>query len=65
VAPPQEIQTIKHKAWQANNFPISKALMSKVIEMLIERLERRTLEYSQGPYRNPWFLVAKKEKGAY
>jgi hypothetical protein len=33
--------------------------------MLIKRLERRTLKYSQRLYRNPWFLVAKKEKGAY
>jgi hypothetical protein len=65
VAPPQEIRTIKHEAWQADNFPILKTLMSKVIEMLKERLERGTLEYSQGLYRNLWFLVTKKEKGAY
>jgi hypothetical protein len=65
VAPPQEIRTVKHEAWQADNFPVPKALMSKVIEMLQDRLARGTLEYSQGPYRNPWFLVAKKEKGTY
>ena len=65
VAPPQEIRTIEHNAWQTPNFPIPKALITKVIEMLQERLKRGTLEHSQGPYRNPWFLVAKKEKEAY
>jgi RNase H-like domain found in reverse transcriptase/Integrase zinc binding domain len=65
VAPPQEIRTIDHKAWQTPNFPVPRALMGKVVDMLKERLERGTMEYSQGPYRNPWFLVAKKEKGEY
>jgi hypothetical protein len=23
------------------------------------------LEYSEGPYRNPWFLVSKKKPGEY
>jgi hypothetical protein len=33
--------------------------------MFKERLEHRILEYSYGVYYNPWFLVAKKEKGTY
>jgi hypothetical protein len=65
VAPPQEIRTVEHEAWQVPSFPVPKSLMAKVIEMLKERLNRGTMEYSQGPYRNPWFLVAKKEKGSY
>jgi hypothetical protein len=65
VAPPQEIRTIEHQAWQTSNFPVPKALMGQVTEMLKERLKRGTMEYSHGPYRNPWFLVAKKEKGKY
>jgi hypothetical protein len=33
--------------------------------MFKERLKHGILEYSQGVYYNPWFLVAKKEKGTY
>jgi hypothetical protein len=33
--------------------------------MLKDRLERRVLEKYKGAYRNPWFLVAKKEVGEY
>jgi hypothetical protein len=63
VAPPQEIHTIEHVPWQAPNFPISRALRKVICDMLKERFERGTLEYCQGPYRNPWFLVEKKPKG--
>jgi hypothetical protein len=63
VAPPQEIHTIEHVPWQAPNFPIPRALRKVICDMLRERLERGTLEYCQGPYRNPWFLVEKEPKG--
>jgi hypothetical protein len=33
--------------------------------MLKERLNREVLEYSKGPYKNPWFLVKKKKPGDY
>ena len=33
--------------------------------MFKDRLKRGTLEYGYGLYQNPWFLVAKKEKGEY
>jgi hypothetical protein len=33
--------------------------------MLKDRLERGVLEKYEGAYRNPWFLVAKKEVGEY
>jgi hypothetical protein len=33
--------------------------------MLKERLNRGVLEYSEGLYRNPWFLVKKKKPGDY
>jgi len=65
VAPPQEIRTVDHEAWQTPNFPVPRALMGKVVDMLKDRIKRGTMEYSHGPYRNPWFLVAKKEKGEY
>ena len=65
VAPPQKIRTVEHKAWQAPGFHVPKALEPKVIEILKERLNARTLEQCHGPYRNPWFLVKKSEKGKY
>ena len=34
VAPPQEIRTVKHDAWQVKNFPVPKALVRTVVEML-------------------------------
>jgi hypothetical protein len=33
--------------------------------MLKERLNKGVLEYSKGPYKNPWFLVKKKKPGDY
>ena len=64
VAPPQVIKTVKHKAWQVPGFPIPKALHPVVVGMLRERLKNGVLEYYNGPYRNPWFLV-KKKSGKY
>jgi RNase H-like domain found in reverse transcriptase/Integrase zinc binding domain/Reverse transcriptase (RNA-dependent DNA polymerase) len=65
VAPPQKIRTVAHTAWQSPGFPLPKALIPKVIKMLRDRIERGVLEYCDGPYRNPWFLVAKKVKGEF
>jgi hypothetical protein len=65
VTPPIEIKTIPHTAWQAPNFPCPKSLLPVAHKMLKERLERGVLERCFGPYRNPWFLVGKKEKNAY
>lgn len=60
VAPPQKIRTVPHSAWQAASFPVPKALVKTVVEMLRERLKQGLLERCNGPYRNPWFLVKKK-----
>ncbi len=65
VSPPIVISTIEHKAWQAANFLCLKALLPLVIKMLKERLDRGVLEYSDGLYRNLWFLVKKKKLGEY
>jgi len=54
-----------HKAWQAANFLILKALLPLVIKMFKERLDREVLEYLDGLYRNTWFLVKKKKPGEY
>jgi len=36
-----------------------------MIEMLKDRVEKGILELNYDLYRNPWFLVKKKEKGKY
>jgi hypothetical protein len=65
VTPPVLIKTLPHEAWQEKNFPCPKALIPTVTKMLLERLDRGVLEKCDGPYRNPWFLVAKKMAGTY
>jgi hypothetical protein len=60
VAPPQEIRTIPHEAWQSPGFAVPRHLATEINAMIDERLEAGTLEYCHGPYRNQWFAVKKK-----
>jgi hypothetical protein len=53
MALPQKIKTVPHEIWQIPNFPISRALKKKIIEMLNDRIKRDMLKRSEGPYRNP------------
>jgi hypothetical protein len=59
------INIIKYKAWQAANFPCLKLLLLLIVKILKERLDRGVLKYSEGLYRNPWFLVKKKKHREY
>ncbi len=36
-----------------------------MIEILKDRVKKGMLKPNYNPYRNPWFLVKKKEKGKY
>ena len=63
VIPPVVIDTVPHQAWRADQFPVPRKLREVVIEMLQDRINRGTLELCKSQYRNPWFLVAKKDKG--
>lgn len=65
VAPPQLIRTIEHKPWQHPGFRLHPSLRTTVEEMLRARLAAGTLEPCHGAYRNPYFLVAKKETKKY
>lgn len=38
VSPPQKIQTVEHKAWQALSFKIPRAVEGKIIKKVRERL---------------------------
>lgn len=65
VMPPVEIKTVPHTAWQTPSFAVPKALNETVSAMLRERMEAGLLEECHGPYRNPYFLVKKKEANKY
>ena len=56
-----QIRTVDHKAWYCAGFPISKALNQTVIEMLNDRIDKGMLKPCHGFYRNPWFLIKKKD----
>jgi hypothetical protein len=60
VTPPLKIDTVDHEPWQAASFPVPKALKQEINDMLRDRLRAGILEPCQGPYRNPWFIVEKK-----
>ena len=64
VAPPQVIHTVEHEPWQAPNMPIPKPLQEIALELVREKLRAGIFEHGDGPYRNPWFLV-KKKNGKY
>ena len=65
VSPPIKIKTVPHEAWQSAGISYPKSLCNQMMEMLKDRLEKGVLERCYGPYRNPWFLVAKKAPGQY
>ena len=59
------IRTVKHKTWQASNFPVLQTLLPKVVGILCEQKKFRLLEDCDGPYCNSWFLMKKKTAGKY
>lgn len=61
VAPPQKIRTVPHTAWQAASFPIPRAIRPKIAAKVQERIDAGVYERCEGPYRNPWFCVKKKD----
>lgn len=63
IAPPYEIRTIPHKAWQAKGIPIPAPLQGRVLDVLKTRLTNNVLEEGHGAYRNAWFVVEKKDGG--
>ena len=65
VEPPHAISTIPHAPWQAKNFKVPKALEGELVRIIKHRIDCGALERSFGPYRNPWFLVLKKQTGKY
>jgi hypothetical protein len=61
VCPPYKIRTVPHEAWQVKHFPVARAVEEECVDMINDRLDRGTLERCDSQYRNPWFLVRKKD----
>lgn len=62
VSPPVTIDTVPHKAWQVEQFPLPRKLRDTVIYMVQQRIDRGTLKLCKSQYQNPYFLVAKKDQ---
>lgn len=63
IAPPYNIPTVPHNAWQARTIPIPQPLISKVVKVLQKRKDAGIYEEAHSPYRNAWFVVEKKNGG--
>ena len=62
IEPPIIIHTIPHAPWQQQNIRLPKAMQEIATRHVKEKLANGTLEFSQGPYRNRYFLVKKLKK---
>jgi hypothetical protein len=62
IEPPVTIHTVPHVPWQQQNLRLPRAMQEEATRQVKEKLELGMLEFSQGPYRNRYFLVEKKDK---
>jgi len=60
IKPPVVIPTVPHTPWQQQNLHLPKSTQEAMTEHVKQKLASVVLEYSQGPYRSRYFLVAKK-----
>src|SRR5438046_2988851 len=62
IEPPVVIHTIPHTPWQQQNLRLLNLMMQDMAMAHVkENLANGVLEFSQGPYRSHYFLVAKKK----
>ncbi len=57
---PMVIFSVPHMPWYLRPIPIRKAHISKLIDLLNEKIRMGILEPSSAPYSNRWFTVPKK-----
>ena len=62
---PVVIHTVPHTSWQQQNLRLPKAMQDAATVHVKEKLDHGILEFSQGPYRSRYFLVAKKKPDEY
>ena len=65
IEPPIEIHTIPHTPWQQQNLRLPQAMRDEATKHVKKMLELGIFEFCQGPYRNRYFLVAKKKPGEW
>jgi len=65
IEPPVVVHTVPHSPWQQQNLRLLKLMQGAALAIIKEKLENGMLEYSQGPYRSRYFLVAKKKPGEW
>jgi len=65
IEPPVVIHTVPHTPWQQQNLRLPKAVQDAATAHVKQKLDLGILEFSQGPYRSRYFLVAKKNPGEY
>jgi hypothetical protein len=57
---PMVIFTLPHIPWNLKPIPVPRAHLSKLVELLKEKVAMGILEPSNAPYSNRWFIVPKK-----
>jgi hypothetical protein len=62
---PIKIHTVPHQPWQQVNLRLPRAMQEEATRQVKEKMDLGILEFSQGPYRSRYFLVAKKEPGSW
>jgi hypothetical protein len=65
IEPRVVIHTVPHTPCQQNNLRLPKAMQVEATRHVKEKLSYGILEFSEGPYRSRYFLVAKKESGEW
>jgi hypothetical protein len=60
IEPPIIVHTVPHSPWQQQNLRLPKSMQEAATAIVKEKLKNGMLEFSQGPYRNRYFLVEKK-----
>jgi len=63
IEPPAVIHTVPHIPWQQQNIRLPHSVKQAATKIVKARLDNGLLEFSQGPYRNRYFLVDKKKAG--
>jgi hypothetical protein len=57
---PYIMPTIPHTPWQCKNIPIPPGILTKVIDLLKQKMDAGVYEPIQSSYRSRWFCVLKK-----
>ena len=60
IVTPMVIFTVPHLPWNLRPIPVPRAHLSKLIDLLNEKIRMGILEPSSAPYSNRWFTVPKK-----